>query len=82
MIRILSLLLACCVVTSCQKQYCWKCQTTTVVSPSGDVSHSTTNVCDMNQKEISQYEKDHTTQKTGNSGGQTVTINIITTCSK
>jgi hypothetical protein len=82
MIRVIAAAVLMCTLLSCQKQYCWKCQTTTVVSPTGDVSHSNANVCDKTEKEIRQYEKDHTTQKTGNSGGQTVMLNIITSCNK
>jgi hypothetical protein len=62
MIRVIAAAVLMCTLLSCQKQYCWKCQTTTVVSPTGDVSHSNANVCDKTEKEIRQYEKDHTTQ--------------------
>ena len=66
--------------TSCKKKYCWKCRTTTYISPSGGQQPSVTNnvVCDKTESDIKDYQKAATTSsRSGN-----VTVNVVTACGK
>jgi len=65
---------------SCKKKYCWKCRTTTYISPSGGAQPSVTNsvVCDKTESDIKDYQNAATTSsRSGN-----VTVNIVTACGK
>lgn len=68
-------------MTSCQKKYCWKCQT--IVNQ--DFQNPTNSVqCDMTKDEIGQYEKDNSISITTQvaPGVKNTTRPKVTTCSQ
>jgi hypothetical protein len=68
-------------LAACQKKYCWKCTIMTGYQSSGSTppaTVTTTNVCDMSEKEIREYERTHTSS----SSSGNITVKQSAVCSQ